>query len=91
MEDAPKKHNIVIENRGKMTVSDVDDVESFDDEKVVIYTTMGTLVITGYDLRLNKLSVDDGQLIIEGEIVSMEYTDSERKSSNGGFFGKLFR
>ncbi|MEG2670430.1 MAG: sporulation protein YabP [Oscillospiraceae bacterium] len=91
MEEITCRHNVTIENRNRIIISEVDDVESFDEEKVVVYTSMGTLTLSGYDFKINKLNVDDGQLIVEGEIFGLEYSDTETKDSGKGFFGKLFR
>ncbi len=86
-----REHKVVIDGRQKLTVSSVDDIESFDEEKVVILCSMGTMTVTGADFRINKLNVDDGQLIIEGEIDEVQYSDRVSEDKSGGFFGKLFR
>ena len=86
-----KRHSVVLENREKITITEVDDVESFDEEKVVIVTSMGTMTVLGGDFRINKLNVDDGQLVIEGEIDEIKYSDVQRRDKNGGFFGRLFQ
>lgn len=91
MEEANGRHLITMENRNKLTITEVDDVESFDEERVVIYTSMGTLTVTGYEFRISKLNVDDGQLVIEGEVDSIEYTNTERADKGGGFFSRLFK
>ena len=91
MEETTNRHNIMIENRKRIVISEVDDVESFDEERVIVYTSMGTLTISGYDFRINKLNVDDGELVIDGEITALEYSDTQRQDKTGGFFGKLFR
>lgn len=54
----PLVQNILMENRERMSISGVLDVESFDEESVVVETEMGTLVIKGEDLHINKLSID---------------------------------
>jgi hypothetical protein len=52
-------------------------------------TTMGVLFIRGTGLRIERLSLDTGDVSIEGSIDRFEYEDQVRES--GGFFGKLFR
>ncbi len=86
-----KNHKVILENREKLTISGVDDVESFDEEKVVVITQMGTMTVTGADFRISRLNVDDGQLVIEGEIDEIEYSDTVRDNKSGGFFGRLFK
>lgn len=91
MEESTRTHTVKIDNRKQITVTAVDDVESFDEEKVVIVTEMGTMTVTGADFRISRLNVDDGQLIIDGDIDEIQYSDTVRDDSNRGFFGKLFR
>lgn len=86
-----REHKVVIDGRKRLTVSSVDDVESFDEEKVVILCSMGTMTVVGADFRINKLNVDDGQLIIEGEIDEIHYSDRAGEDKGGSFLGKLFR
>ena len=83
-------HRVVMEGRQGLRVSGVEDVESFDDDTVVIYTVDGTMTVKGMDFRINKLSVEDGELEIDGDVDSIQYSDS-RKEEHGGFFGRIFR
>lgn len=82
-------HNLMLEDRHLLTVSGVSDVDSFDEETVVIFTQMGELTVRGANLHINRLSVDSGELTVEGNIRSVAYSDDAPKS--GGFFGKVFR
>lgn len=91
MEETTRNHSIKIENRNQITVTSVDDIESFNEEKVVILTGMGTLTVIGTDFKISRLNVDDGQLIIDGEIDELHYSDSVRDNKESGFFGKLFK
>ncbi len=85
-----QQHRIVMTGREKMTASGVEDVDSFDDDRVVAYTTEGVMTVKGAELRINSLSVETGELEIEGEIDSIEYADGH-KSDKGGLFSKIFR
>ncbi|MBC8536775.1 sporulation protein YabP [Feifania hominis] len=85
----PKKHNIILENRKSMSISGIEDVDSFDEETVVLYTDDGTLVIRGSELHINRLNVESGDLSVEGRIDSLSYEDGESKK--GGFFARLMR
>ncbi len=82
-------HSLILENRKNMTITGVSDVDSFDEQAVVAYTDLGELTVKGRNLHINKLSVETGELSLEGEIVSMSYT--ENQASSGGFLSKLFR
>ena len=82
-------HNIIMESRKNLTVSGVMDIDSFDEESVILFTELGELTIRGRDLHINKIDVDLGDLSMEGEIDSLSY--SENRPQKGGFFAKLFR
>jgi len=83
-------HSVILEDRRLLTVSGVSDVDSFDEHSVTVFTDMGELVVRGHDLHINRLSVEVGELLLEGSIVSLNYQDAVPKSA-GGFFGKVFR
>lgn len=83
-------HNLVLEDRRSLTVSGVSDVDSFDEQTVIVFTEMGELTVRGEQLHINKLSVDTGDLSIEGKITSLTYTDDGPRQS-GGFFSRVFR
>ena len=85
-----KVHNIILENRKSLAVSGVSDVDSFDEQTVMLYTELGELTIHGSDLHLNQLNVETGDVSIEGNISSISYQD-EPQRSQGGFMSKLFR
>ena len=82
-------HSLVVEDRKRLSVSGVTDVESFDEETVALATELGELLMHGYDLHINRIDVESGDLSLEGEIVSLTYTDNQPQSN--GFFGRLFR
>ena len=82
-------HTMVVEDRKRLSVSGVPDVESFDEETVALATELGELLIHGYDLHINRIDVESGDLSLEGEIISLTYTDNQPQT--GGFFGRLFR
>ncbi len=83
-------HNIIMESRAKISLTGVEDIESFDENCVVIFTSKGSLAVRGSELRLEKLSLDSGEVVIEGTIDSLEYED-DAHHSEGGFFSRLFR
>ena len=84
-------HNLIMENRSTLTVSGVSDVDSFDEQSVVIFTDMGELTVRGSNLHINKLSLDIGELNLEGKIVSLAYSNDQPRGNTGGFFSKVFR
>lgn len=82
-------HNCILEDRKKLSVSGVNDVGSFDEQTIVAATDYGELTIRGDKLHITKLSLEVGELCIEGKITSMQYADIVEK--NGGFFSRVFR
>ncbi len=82
-------HNLVLEDRKLLTVSGVSDVDSFDEETVVVFTDLGELTIRGANLHINRLSVEVWEHTVEGNIGEMIYSDDTPKSC--GFFSKVFR
>ena len=84
--DVPQ--NIIIENRSKISVSGVSDVENFDDGSVVLYTSRGLLAIRGAGLHIERLSLDTGELAVEGTINGIEYSEEAERE---GFWSRLFR
>jgi len=87
---AKPQHNIVVENREKISISGVEDVESFDEENMIIHTQMGVINLRGSGLHLGKFSVDTGDLTIEGELDEIIYSDSGAYNKPRGLFSKMF-
>ncbi len=83
--------NLVLENRGKLSISGVLDVLSFDDQIVIVETELGLLTIKGEDLRINKLSIDTSEVVVEGDIYNMGYSEKELDKKTGNFLGKIFK
>lgn len=83
-------HNIIMENRENLTLSGVTDVDSFDERCIALYTQLGELVIRGRNLHINSMSVETGDMTIDGEIWSLNYGDKDKKNT-ASFLGKLFR
>lgn len=71
-------HNIIMQNRTKLSISGVEDVENFDDREVVMYTSHGKLTVHGTELHIERLSVDEGDLTIEGTIDTLAYSAEMR-------------
>ncbi|UOO37614.1 sporulation protein YabP [Oscillospiraceae bacterium CM] len=82
-------HNVIMEGRKKVSVSGVEDVESFDDNEIVMRTTQGILIVRGRGLRIEKLNLDSGDVVLDGMVDRLEYEDDARVS--GGLFSRLFK
>lgn len=83
-------HNFLLENRERMSVSGVLDVDIFNPDMIVVQTEMGMLTVKGNDLHINKLNLESAELIIDGEISSCIYSDKTVNSS-GSFISKIFK
>lgn len=83
--------NLVLENRNKLNISGVLDVLSFDDQIIIVETELGLLTVKGDNLRINKLSIDTSEVIVEGEIISLTYSSKDLDKKNESFLGKIFK
>ena len=84
---AAAEHRIELTGRERLTVSGVEDVERFDENMIVMSTSAGTLVISGEGLHIGKLTLDGGELHVDGRVDAMSYEETVR---GGGLFGRLF-
>lgn len=80
-------HHVMLEGRERLSVSGVEEVERFDEESVVMETSQGTLIVSGQGLHIEQLSLDGGELRVEGTIDALSYEDGRRE--RGGFFSRL--
>ena len=83
----PQSHALTLNDRKRLSVSGVEDVEAFDEDTVILSTVGGALTIRGGGLRINRLSLDGGELLVEGRIDGLDY--SEERERRRGFLGKL--
>lgn len=83
--------NLVLENREKLSISGVLDVLSFDDQVVIIETELGLLTVKGDNLRINKLSIDTSEVVVEGEIYNLSYSENDIDRKREGILGKIFK
>lgn len=85
--DSSMPHHVELRGRESLTISGVEDVERFDETGIVMETSAGTLVISGEGLHIGQLSLDGGELHVDGRIDSLSYEEEGR--SGGGFFRRL--
>lgn len=86
----PAPHHVVMEERSSLSVSGVSDVERFDENEIVMSTSKGTLVVAGENLHIEKLSLDGGDLKVEGDIDSLTY-EEDRRDRGGSLLARLLR
>lgn len=86
--DATLPHRLSLDDRAKLTLTGVEDVERFDETEIVMSTTAGALIVQGEELHIEKLSLDGGEIHITGRVDSLTY---EAQHTSGGFFSRLLR
>ena len=85
-------HKIMISNRKSGVLNGVIDVLSFDVGEILLETELGMLMIKGNDLHVNRLSLEKGEIDIEGKIDSLTYSDVKSSAKqNESFLGRLFK
>ncbi len=81
-------HSLSLEDRHRLSVNGVSEVLSFDEDQVVMDTALGLLTVEGEQLHVEKLSLDMGELVLEGTVESLYYSRSGRKK--GSFWSRVF-
>ena len=82
-------HNLILEERGSLTVTGVEDIDSFDDQTVVSYTGLGELTVRGNQLHIERIDLQAGELELQGQVDALTYAD--QPAVRGGFFARIFR
>lgn len=80
-------HRLSLNERKDLTVTGVTEVVSFDEEAVILKTSLGTLNVHGQQLQLKTLSTNGGQVEISGTIDAMIY---QQNKPEGGWLRRLF-
>ncbi len=82
-------HNIVVQERTKVSITGVYDVESFDEHEVLMETSGGALIISGEELHVERLNLENNEILLEGNILSIIYSDEIKP--RGSFLSRLFK
>lgn len=86
-----QKHSITIQERNRVVVTGVVDVYSFDETQVDLETVQGMLLIQGEGLHITRLSLDKGDLDLEGSIYNIVYHEDHIGKPGSSFLSKLFK
>jgi sporulation protein YabP len=87
-----RTHKIMMTNRRTCLVSGVSDVLSFDLTEILLETDQGMLMLKGKDLHVNRLTLEKGEVDIEGSIDSLTYSDVGAYGAKGeSLLGRLFK
>ena len=82
-----REHKLELSGRAALGVTGVEDVESFDENEIVMNTSQGDLIVRGSGLHIGRINLDVGEIKVEGVINELSYEES---TPAGGFFSKLF-
>jgi len=87
-----KEHKVVLDARQRISISGVEDVDSFNENEVIFLTNMGMMTVLGEDLHIARLDLEAGMLVVEGGIQALDYSDhAEQRAEKSGLLHKLFR
>ncbi len=89
-EEKSFKHSVIMENRGKLAVTGVVDVISFDEDVIVAETEMGVLIIKGENLHINSIILEKGQMDVDGLIFNLGY-EEKGHAERSSLFGRIFK
>lgn len=81
-------HHVILEEREQLVISGVEEVERFDESSILLTTAQGELEIQGEGLHIEKLSLDGGDLKVEGAVDALSYEDD--RGGRGGLLSRLF-
>ncbi len=79
-------HKLQLNERRQLTMNGVTEVVSFEDSSVVLQTSLGTLIVQGRELQLKTLSLEGGQVAVDGTVTALIYEEPR----TGGWRQRLF-
>lgn len=82
-------HKVTLVQRERLEITGVEEVESFDENTIIMSTNLGALIVRGEGLHIETLSLDGGALKVEGRVESLTY--EEVHEAHGGLLSRLFR
>lgn len=83
-------HIVNIDNRERISITEVADIESFNEDTMLITLKSGGLLIKGQDLHIQKLDLEEGKVLITGSISSAVYTEKKDRQEKG-FLKKILK
>lgn len=87
-----RPHTCLLQDRTNVSLTGVREVVSFDENQVVMDTDQGLLTLKGKELHVSRLTVERGELDVEGTVDSMVYSSNEAYRKAGqSVFARLFK
>ncbi len=85
------RHTITLDDRTHLRCSGVLDVDNYDEHTVCARTSRGILTVEGEGLHVRHLALESGELVLEGTVNALYYTDDTKAKNEGGFLARLLR
>lgn len=87
----PAPHTCVLKNRAETSLTGVREVVAFDENQVILDTDLGLLTVKGQGLHVSRLTVEKGEMDVEGQIDSLVYSSNEAYRRSGqSWLSRLF-
>ncbi len=83
---AAARQEINLSDRSRLTITGVEDVQSFDDQSIILKSSSGMMANDGKELKISHLSVETGELYIEGNIGGIIFFELSEPKKKRGFF-----
>jgi sporulation protein YabP len=84
-------HQLTLTNRGQLMLEGVNNLGSYDQDQIILETNSGVLEVKGAGLHIQQLNLDQGKVMIDGDIYSLVYTDGNSLQKGKGFLGRLIK
>lgn len=86
-----RPHSLTLDSRNRAVITGVEDVDSFNEDMILLLTSAGAMTLIGSGLHISRLNLEEGQLSIEGQIDALEYADHTKGGKGGGVLSRLFK
>jgi sporulation protein YabP len=84
-------HQLTLNNRNLLAIDGVTNLGSYEDDLLILETVAGVLQIKGEHLHVQQLNIDQGRVVIDGDVCSLVYTDQDMVKKGKGLLSKLIR
>lgn len=84
-------HQLTLNNRNLLTIDGATNLGSYEENLLILETVAGVLEIKGERLHVQQLNIDQGRVVIDGDICSLVYTDQDLVKKGKGFLSKLIK
>lgn len=86
-----RNYGLILDRRDHIALTGVSDVLSFDEQEIVLRTEGGQLVISGSGLHVARLMLEEGQLVVDGQVDSLVYQEGRAAKKGGSLVSRMFR